>query len=161
MTRTREEAARAAVKPLINSQLRGAKEPLTGTVTPGADALPPEGVEAPPAPAVPAPLTATVSEAPATATQYTMYRGIAPDQILRIQVPPAGQSGGTMVLDYQSQQYLLRYLMREVKSLTEQSFEWPPTRSFKGYARLVKSDPRLRPGMNGGMDVTPDHTQES
>jgi multidrug efflux pump subunit AcrA (membrane-fusion protein) len=40
-----------------------------------------------------------------------------------------------------------------ISPLTEQSFEWPPTRSFKGYAQLAKSDPRLRPGMNGSMDV--------
>lgn len=31
--------------------------------------------------------------------------------------------------------------------------EWPPTRTFRAYARLVKPDPRLRPGMNGGMDI--------
>jgi RND family efflux transporter MFP subunit len=40
-----------------------------------------------------------------------------------------------------------------ISPLTEQSFEWPPTRSFKGYAQLSKGDPRLRPGMNGSMDV--------
>jgi multidrug efflux pump subunit AcrA (membrane-fusion protein) len=40
-----------------------------------------------------------------------------------------------------------------ISPLTEQSFEWPPTRSFKGYAQLKKGDPRLRPGMNGSMDV--------
>ncbi len=33
------------------------------------------------------------------------------------------------------------------------TYEWPPTRSFHGYARLLKPDPRMRPGMNGGMDV--------
>jgi multidrug efflux pump subunit AcrA (membrane-fusion protein) len=38
--------------------------------------------------------------------------------------------------------------------LTEQSFEdWPPTRSFRAYAKMVKPDARLRPGMNGNMDV--------
>jgi RND family efflux transporter MFP subunit len=31
--------------------------------------------------------------------------------------------------------------------------EWPPTRTFRAYARLSKPDPRLRPGMNGGMDI--------
>lgn len=40
-----------------------------------------------------------------------------------------------------------------ISPLTEQSYEWPPTRSFKGYAQLQKNDPRLRPGMNGSMDV--------
>ena len=40
-----------------------------------------------------------------------------------------------------------------ISPLTEQSFEWPPTRSFRGYAHLANPDPRLRPGMNGSMDV--------
>ena len=31
--------------------------------------------------------------------------------------------------------------------------EWPPTRTFRAYARIIKPDPRLRPGMNGGMDI--------
>jgi multidrug efflux pump subunit AcrA (membrane-fusion protein) len=31
--------------------------------------------------------------------------------------------------------------------------EWPPTRTFRAYARVLKPDPRLRPGMNGGMDI--------
>ncbi len=31
--------------------------------------------------------------------------------------------------------------------------EWPPTRSFHAYARLVHPDSRLTPGMNGGMDI--------
>ena len=31
--------------------------------------------------------------------------------------------------------------------------EWPPTRSFHAYARITHTDPRLRPGMNGGMDI--------
>jgi HlyD family secretion protein len=40
-----------------------------------------------------------------------------------------------------------------ISPLTEQSFEWPPTRSFRGYAHISRPDPRLRPGMNGSMDV--------
>jgi HlyD family secretion protein len=31
--------------------------------------------------------------------------------------------------------------------------EWPATRSFHAYARILHPDPRLRPGMNGGMDI--------
>jgi HlyD family secretion protein len=31
--------------------------------------------------------------------------------------------------------------------------EFPPTRTFRAYARVTKPDPRLRPGMNGGMDI--------
>jgi HlyD family secretion protein len=37
--------------------------------------------------------------------------------------------------------------------MTEMSFEWPPTSSFRGYAHIEKPDSRLRPGMNGSMDV--------
>jgi HlyD family secretion protein len=37
--------------------------------------------------------------------------------------------------------------------MTEMSFEWPPTSSFRGYAHIEKPDARLRPGMNGSMDV--------
>ena len=37
--------------------------------------------------------------------------------------------------------------------MTEMGFEWPPTRSFKAYASIQKPDSRLRPGMNGKMDV--------
>jgi multidrug efflux pump subunit AcrA (membrane-fusion protein) len=37
--------------------------------------------------------------------------------------------------------------------MTEMGWEWPPTRTFRGFAKLDKSDPRLRPGMNGALDV--------
>lgn len=40
-----------------------------------------------------------------------------------------------------------------ISLLTVQTFEWPPTSSFRGYAGITKSDSRLRPGMNGSMDV--------
>ncbi len=40
-----------------------------------------------------------------------------------------------------------------ISPLTEQSFEWPPTRSFRGYAQIEQAGLRLRPGMNGGIDV--------
>ena len=43
--------------------------------------------------------------------------------------------------------------LNEISPLTEQSFEWPPTRSFRGFAAIHNPDPRLRPGMNGSMDV--------
>jgi HlyD family secretion protein len=33
------------------------------------------------------------------------------------------------------------------------TYEWPPTRAFHAYARILKPDPRMRPGMNGGMDI--------
>lgn len=41
----------------------------------------------------------------------------------------------------------------QISPLAEQSFEWPPTRSFRAWAPLLDPDPRLRPGMNGGMDI--------
>jgi HlyD family secretion protein len=37
--------------------------------------------------------------------------------------------------------------------LTEQTWEWPPTSSFRGYSQVSKADSRLRPGMNGSMDI--------
>jgi multidrug efflux pump subunit AcrA (membrane-fusion protein) len=40
-----------------------------------------------------------------------------------------------------------------ISLLTEQSFEWPPTRTFRAYAHIRQPDARLRPGMNGNMDV--------
>ena len=40
-----------------------------------------------------------------------------------------------------------------ISPLTEQSFEWPPTRSFRGYAQIDQGGLRLRPGMNGSIDV--------
>jgi HlyD family secretion protein len=41
-----------------------------------------------------------------------------------------------------------------ISPLTRQNMaEWPPTRSFIGFAQIEKGDPRLRPGMNGSMDV--------
>lgn len=43
-----------------------------------------------------------------------------------------------------------------ISPLTEQSWEWPPTRSFRAYATLGETDGRLRPQMNGRMDITVD-----
>ena len=40
-----------------------------------------------------------------------------------------------------------------ISPLTEQSFEWPPTSSFRAYGHIRQPDPRLRPAMNGNMDV--------
>jgi multidrug efflux pump subunit AcrA (membrane-fusion protein) len=50
----------------------------------------------------------------------------------------------------------------QISPLAEQSFEsWPPTRSFHAYAALAKPDPRLRPEMNGGMDVIVDRIPDA
>lgn len=46
--------------------------------------------------------------------------------------------------------------LASISPLTEQNFEWPPSRNFRAYARFEKIDPRLRPGMNGRADVIVD-----
>jgi HlyD family secretion protein len=43
--------------------------------------------------------------------------------------------------------------IKSISPLAETSYEWPPTRSFRAYAPVEKPDSRLRPGMNGGMDI--------
>jgi len=40
-----------------------------------------------------------------------------------------------------------------ISPLAELGTEWPPTRNFRAYAALQGTDARLRPGMNGGMDI--------
>jgi HlyD family secretion protein len=40
-----------------------------------------------------------------------------------------------------------------ISPLAELSTDYPPTRSFRAYAAMETPDPRLRPGMNGGMDI--------
>jgi HlyD family secretion protein len=45
-------------------------------------------------------------------------------------------------------------IIARITPLTEQSFnEWPPTRSFRAFAKLQKADPRMRPGMNAAADL--------
>lgn len=41
----------------------------------------------------------------------------------------------------------------QISPMAELGIEMPPTRSFRAYARLPHPDRRLRPGMNGGMDI--------
>jgi len=41
----------------------------------------------------------------------------------------------------------------QISPMAELGIEMPPTRSFRAYATLPKPDLRLRPGMNGGMDI--------
>jgi len=43
--------------------------------------------------------------------------------------------------------------LRRLSPMTEMGWEWPPKRTFRGFATIQKPDTRLRPGMNGGMDV--------
>jgi len=48
---------------------------------------------------------------------------------------------------------LLTAKLTSLSPLTEQTFEWPPTSSFRGFSEIQKPDPRLRPGMNGSTDI--------
>jgi len=41
-----------------------------------------------------------------------------------------------------------------ISPLVEQSFDWPPTRNFKATGSFDQRDSRLRPGMNGRLDIT-------
>jgi multidrug efflux pump subunit AcrA (membrane-fusion protein) len=41
----------------------------------------------------------------------------------------------------------------QISPLAESGYEFPPTRSFKAWARIPHPDPRLRTGMNCGMDI--------
>jgi multidrug efflux pump subunit AcrA (membrane-fusion protein) len=43
--------------------------------------------------------------------------------------------------------------VRAVSSLAEISTDYPYTRSFRAYASILRPDARLRPEMNGGMDI--------
>ena len=43
--------------------------------------------------------------------------------------------------------------LARISPLTELGTEWPPTRSFRAYASLSHADARVRPGMNGNMDI--------
>ena len=47
----------------------------------------------------------------------------------------------------------LRATLDAISPLTQRGFEWPPTRTFRGYAPIHDRDPRLRPAMNGSMDI--------
>ncbi len=115
----REMAAKEAVKPLITGQLKDVKGGLAPVETPPAPGEP--GPEAPVAPAVP---STTVSEAPpASASPFIEYRGIDAPQVLRVQVPTVNGQDQAMVLEYQTQQYIFKYLAREIRSLTEQNYD--------------------------------------
>jgi len=43
--------------------------------------------------------------------------------------------------------------LNNISLMAETTNEFPPTRNFRAYASIAKPDPRLRPGMNGGMDI--------
>jgi HlyD family secretion protein len=48
---------------------------------------------------------------------------------------------------------LIQAKITQISPLAELGNEYPPTRSFRAYASLQNPDSRLRPGMNGGMDI--------
>jgi HlyD family secretion protein len=47
-------------------------------------------------------------------------------------------------------------MLIQLSPMTVMGWEWPPTRTFRGFARIAKADSRLRPAMNGSMDVVID-----
>lgn len=46
--------------------------------------------------------------------------------------------------------------LESISALTEQNFEWPPSRNFRAYGSFDSIDPRLRPAMNGRLDIIVD-----
>jgi HlyD family secretion protein len=51
--------------------------------------------------------------------------------------------------------------LSQISPMTVMGWEWPPTRTFRGFASLAKIDERLRPGMNGRMDVVVDRITDA
>jgi cobalt-zinc-cadmium efflux system membrane fusion protein len=43
--------------------------------------------------------------------------------------------------------------LSSLSPMTVLSFEWPPVRTFRAYASMANVDERLRPTMNGQMDI--------
>jgi HlyD family secretion protein len=48
-----------------------------------------------------------------------------------------------------------------ISPLAEQGFDFPPSRSFHAYAALAHPDSRLRPRMNGGLDIVVDRVKNA
>jgi HlyD family secretion protein len=48
-----------------------------------------------------------------------------------------------------------------ISPLVEQTFEWPPVRNFRANASFDESDQRLRPGMNGRLDIIVEHIPDA
>jgi multidrug efflux pump subunit AcrA (membrane-fusion protein) len=47
----------------------------------------------------------------------------------------------------------VRARLESISPLTQQSYEFPPTKSFRAYSPIEAPDPRLRPGMAATMEV--------
>jgi multidrug efflux pump subunit AcrA (membrane-fusion protein) len=48
-----------------------------------------------------------------------------------------------------------------ISPLTEQNFEWPPSRNFRAFGTFSEFDKRLRPAMNGRLDVVVDRIPDA
>jgi HlyD family secretion protein len=51
--------------------------------------------------------------------------------------------------------------LHSISPLVEQTFEWPPVRNFRANATFNESDQRLRPGMNGRLDIVVEHIPDA
>lgn len=51
--------------------------------------------------------------------------------------------------------------LTEMSAMAQVSFDWPPSYSFRAYAKIDKPDARLRPEMNGSMDVVVNRLQDA
>lgn len=55
----------------------------------------------------------------------------------------------------------LQAKLDSISPLAEQGFDFPPTRNFHAYAALAHPDNRLRPRMNGGLDIVVDRVKDA
>lgn len=51
--------------------------------------------------------------------------------------------------------------LASISPLTEQNFEWPPSRNFRAFADFDDIDKRLRPAMNGRVDIVVDRIPDA
>ena len=51
--------------------------------------------------------------------------------------------------------------LSQLSPMTVMGWEWPPTRTFRAFVAIQQIDPRLRPSMNGRMDVTVDRISDA
>lgn len=113
----REAAEKGALQPLIDEKLRQLKWPL-GVDREGASTLFEDSADWLGYPALPSDTLAIAGEG--AATQYTAFRGLEPGQVKRFEVTAQGSEA---VLEYETMQYVFKYLAREVRMLTQQSFQ--------------------------------------
>ncbi len=122
----REAAERGATGALIDGKLQELKWPL-GVDRDGGTLFDESAGELW-YPALPSDTLAIAAEG--TATQYASFRGIEAGQVTRYDV---SGPGGEAVLEYETMQYVFKYLAREVRMLTQQSFQATGT----GVARYI------------------------